>query len=835
MLGPHVDEVRDRHLAVGRAQPQLRQFVERAFFFRQANDDVDFVFGIVRPVLADLDAIGDELHHGTDSRNAGIVAACFLAIDGDFPFDAGQGTAVLDILQVLLAVEEGANPADLLGQQVIIVRCQLQANVLAGGWPALKLADFHLDAANIGGALADFLEDFRRLAPFGVVGEFDLHDDQNVGRHVLRCGKIDPAAATATAGGGCRQHDVVDAGNLQHFTLDLDTDVADVLAGKIAPRLNENRGDVRFLVDEELDAFRVGAEADEGAHCKRDYRGDDHEIAPQGARQVVKRAHIDAHRAAQLAWVELGLGGQHLASGCRAIVALAAKQPVHALAEMGEDTARCRHENQCRQQRGGQNDDHHHRQIAHEFARNPGPQQQRQEGCERRCRGGDDRPEHQLGGPVVGLVRRQALGHLAVGILDHHDGAIDQHADGQHEAEHHHHVHRHAEEGKDEKADHEGGGNGKTHQQAGSEPQRADDHDHHQRNRSQDRGLQRTQNLIDEARLVDHVVDLDRLRPVLREFPHHIANVGIVVDDVGADALDDLERHGRLAVDAGIGRGILEVAADIGDLAERHHALAVLLDRDRIDVLRRFDQARKLDVEACRPVVDEAGGNELVVLRQRVEQFLLGDVVGFELQEVEHHFKLLDARTLELCFANRGNRLDLVLKLTGEIVQRTLGNIARKGNDDRRLQGEIGLEDRRFVGFLGQVCLGQVHLVADIGQHLVLVGADLEFEHDAGMAFGGNAGDLLQPVKASKLGLHRLDQQSLRIFRRNAALADRHIVDRNIDVGIGFLGDRDVGEDARDHHDDHHGDNGLRPRKNGFERSGHCAVPDFCNAPAAAS
>ena len=42
-----------------------------------------------------------------------------------------------------------------------------------------------------------------------------------------------------------------------------------------------------------------------------------------------------------------------------------------------------------------------------------------------------------------------------------------------------------------------------------------------------------------------------------------------------------------------------------------------------------------------------------------------------------------------------------------------------------------------------------------------------------GIAFGGGAGDGFQAVEVGKFGFHRLDQQFLAVFRRNAGEGDR--------------------------------------------------------------
>ncbi len=114
---------------------------------------------------------------------------------------------------------------------------------------------------------------------------------------------------------------------------------------------------------------------------------------------------------------------------------------------LAEERAQRRHEDQRHGERGGERGEQRDRQILHELADDAGPEHQRQEGGERGQRGGRDRHRHPGRGEAVGFALVQPLGHLAIGELGDDDGAVDQHADGEDQAEQHHHVDRHAGRG----------------------------------------------------------------------------------------------------------------------------------------------------------------------------------------------------------------------------------------------------------------------------------------------------------------------------------------------------------------------------------------------------
>jgi hypothetical protein len=88
-------------------------------------------------------------------------------------------------------------------------------------------------------------------------------------------------------------------------------------------------------------------------------------------------------------------------------------------------------------------------------------------------------------------------------------------------------------------------------------------------------------------------------RPGLPPPPPRFRAPGRRVDDVEALALDHLQRDRVLAVEARGALAVLEGQVDLGQIAQRHHPVAIGLDRQVIDVARLVEGGRDLDREGA--------------------------------------------------------------------------------------------------------------------------------------------------------------------------------------------------------------------------------------------
>ncbi len=227
------------------------------------------------------------------------------------------------------------------------------------------------------------------------------------------------------------------------------------------------------------------------------------------------------------------------------------------------------------------------------------------------------------------VARAQALGDVALDILDHDDGVIDDDADGKHEAEQRQVVQREAERRHQEEGADQRHRNGDQRNDGGA-PGLQEQHDHQndQQDRLEDRLHHGVDRLLDElGRVVDDVV-FEPLRKPLGRIRHGLADVLGGGERIRARALEYRDRDRRIEVEIGV-RRIVE-AGELGaaDILEPHHRVRRLLDDDIGELLGIGEPAERLhrDLERARlldrRLVEDARGDLDVLRLQR-----LGDVV----------------------------------------------------------------------------------------------------------------------------------------------------------------------------------------------------------------
>jgi hypothetical protein len=138
--------------------------------------------------------------------------------------------------------------------------------------------------------------------------------------------------------------------------------------------------------------------------------------------------------------------------------------------------------------------------------------------------------------------------------------------------------------------------------------------------------------------------------------------------------------------------------------------------------------------------------------------------------------------------------LDRIFGGAGDAQQGALGHVSGEPHDQHRIKREVDLEHLRFVDVAGQVVLGLIHLRAHIRQRRLGIEARFELEQHEPAALERGRAHLLHIADRFELGLERPQQQPLGILRADAALGELHVDDRNPDVRLRFLRDRDIGQ-----------------------------------------
>ena len=174
---------------------------------------------------------------------------------------------------------------------------------------------------------------------------------------------------------------------------------------------------------------------------------------------------------------------------------------------------------------------------------------------------------------------------------------------------------------------------------------------------------------------------------------------------------------------------------------------------------------------------------------------------------------------------NARNLLDRGLGLAREAEQRALRHVAAERHDEHREEREIDLLHARLVGVARQVALRVVDLGADVGERRVGVEPRLELEQHVAAALEGRGAHLLDVLDRLQARLERLQDEPLGVFRADAALRDVHVDDRDRHVGLGFLRNRDIGDEARRQQEDQDGDRQPRMADRVIDGIAHVLEP----------
>ena len=240
-------------------------------------------------------------------------------------------------------------------------------------------------------------------------------------------------------------------------------------------------------------------------------------------------------------------------------------------------------------------------------------------------------------------------------------------------------------------------------------------------------------------------------------------------------ALLDLERERRPAVDAGEALRVLEGAPHVADVAQPHDPVALGLDRQVEHVLGGLEHARHLDREAALAGVERTRGDQPVVARRRPPASSSArEAVALDQQRVDDDLEQLLALAGDLDLEHVGKALDPVLEVARELraacarARRPTSVTTSTGNSARLTSSTNGSSVS-----CRQLGLGDVDLLAHVGERLVDVDAGVELEGDRAVALAGVGPHLLDALDRPQLLLHRPHQQALGVLGRDALVRDR--------------------------------------------------------------
>ena len=224
------------------------------------------------------------------------------------------------------------------------------------------------------------------------------------------------------------------------------------------------------------------------------------------------------------------------------------------------------------------------------------------------------------------VARRKAKRDVALDVLDHDDRVVDDDADGQHQAEKRQHVEREAEgQQHGQRADQRHRNGDDRHDSHAPGLQEDDDDDDDQHDRLDDGLVDLVDRFGDElGRIVDDLVG-EPGRKIRRQVLHRVLDFRRRCQRVGARPLEDPERHGRLAVEIGVGDVVLGAKLDAGHIPKQDQpAVLGRLDDDVAEVARVLETAlgrhRVLEGRSRirRRRADRAAGHLNILIAQRL-------------------------------------------------------------------------------------------------------------------------------------------------------------------------------------------------------------------------
>ncbi len=425
--------------------------------------------------------------------------------------------------------------------------------------------------------------------------------------------------------------------------------------------------------------------------------------------------------------------------------------------------------------------------------------------------GGDDRQPHLVGGVDGRLLGIRTALDVGGDVLEHHDGVVDDHTDGDGERRERDDVERRpCGEQVDERTD-QRHGDGHADDERGA-PTSEEDHDdeHHEDEGVHDRFGQRTDGVGDLLRRLVDELHLDVLGQRTLDFGQAALDLVHDVDGVRTRLLLEDDAHAALAVDALVHGGLLERIADLGHVGEHDGAAAEVRNHNLAQLVGELELAVGLDVEGVVADVDAAAGDVDILGGDDLAELLDREPVGVELRGVDVDLDLTLGSTDDRHGAHAVDTVQNVDQLVVQnLVERRIALVGRDGEHHHRDHRRGELEDRGIVDVVGQHRLHARHHVADFVGALVEVGTVFELDGDHRDVVLRLRRQLLEVVHRVEVVLQHTRDVGLDVGGVGAGI---HRDDRNLgdfDLGIlvhGQVHEREESEDDHAHEQQDRGD-----------------------------
>jgi hypothetical protein len=318
---------------------------------------------------------------------------------------------------------------------------------------------------------------------------------------------------------------------------------------------------------------------------------------------------------------------------------------------------------------------------------------------DQRQRRGEHRQRDLLRGVDGGLFRVDAREtfQIAVNVLQHDDGVVDDDADGQRQRQQRHRVQRVVQIPHDRKGgDDRGGDRDRADQHRAEIPDEDPDDQRRQQRPEHEVLFQAVHRVFDVGgRFLDHV-ELQPWRKLavdVGDLGHHAVHH---LHGVGSGLPLDIQQDRRLALVVGEGAALGHAVLGVADVADADGHAVDVLDDDVVELLDLLDPAHRAHAQLLGPANDAAPGGLDVFGADGPLHVLGGEVVAVQLVQVEHYVDLALAPAADV---DRGDAVHgfqpAAHDLVGHLGQLAHAGIAAEGHRYHRVRVGVGLAHHR--------------------------------------------------------------------------------------------------------------------------------------------
>ena len=204
--------------------------------------------------------------------------------------------------------------------------------------------------------------------------------------------------------------------------------------------------------------------------------------------------------------------------------------------------------------------------------------------------------------------------------------------------------------------------------------------------------------------------------------------------------------------------------------------------------------------------IERAGGDELVVAVDELQEVSVWNFVAFQPQRIDDNLKDFVPISGDFSLQYARQAFEFIPQVASQAQQGAFGDFARQHDDQHGKQANVDLVDDGLVGVIRQLALGDVDFLSKILKGGVYVESGFELQQYRRVTIARGRSHLRDPFDGAKFLLHGSHEQTLGVLRGDALMRNGDVDDRDVDVRIRLLGNRDV-RDGTAHQDEDEDEN----------------------------